>query len=175
MLSSRNYLGPSARPIRNAPCTTLLAAVERHHRVSLFSPCYDAHHRTLMEKNFDHWNELKKQVNASPLLPLYHEREIWWAHLGVNVGYEQDGTGSSYERPVLILRGFSPHVCVVVPLTTSQKRDRFYITAGTVEGKNAAAIVSQIRLIDTRRLINKVGTLDRALFEPIRKAARKIL
>ena len=128
-----------------------------------------------MEKDFDRWNELKKQVNDATLLPLYHEREIWWAHLGVNVGYEQDGTGPSYERPILIMRGFSPHVCVVVPLTTSKKRDRFYISAGIVEDKHAAAIVSQIRLIDTRRLINKVGTLDRATFNPIRKAARKLL
>ena len=128
-----------------------------------------------MEKDFDRWNELKKQVNGGEVLPLYHAREIWWAHLGVNVGYEQDGTGPSYERPVLIIRGFSPHVCLVVPLTTSKKRDRFYITTGMVEGKPAAAIVSQIRLIDTRRLINKVGTLERPLFDPIRKAARKLL
>ena len=128
-----------------------------------------------MQKDFDRWNVLKKALNDGALLPLYHEREIWWAHLGVNVGYEQDGTGPSYERPVLIIRGFSPHVCVVVPLTTSKKRDRFYISAGMVEDKNAAAIVSQIRLIDTRRLINKVGTLDRATFNPIRKAARKLL
>ena len=75
----------------------------------------------------------------------------------------------------MIIRGFSPYVCLVVPLTTSKKRDRFYITAGLVEGKRAAVIVSQIRLIDTRRLINKVGTLERALFDPIRKAARKLL
>ena len=126
-----------------------------------------------MEKDFDHWNELKKEVNSGEVLPLYHAREIWWAHLGVNVGYEQDGTGASYQRPVLIIRGLSPYVCLVVPLTTSKKRDRFYITA--VEGKRAAAIVSQIRLIDPRRLINKVGTLERALFDPIRKAARKLL
>jgi mRNA-degrading endonuclease toxin of MazEF toxin-antitoxin module len=128
-----------------------------------------------MEKEFDRWNELKKQVDAAESLPLYHAREIWWAHLGVNVGYEQDGTGPSYERPILIIRGFSPHVCLVVPPTTSKKRDRFYITVGSVEGKSAAAIVSQIRLIDTRRLINKVGTLERSHFDPIRKAARKLL
>ena len=95
--------------------------------------------------------------------------------VGEILDIEQDGTGPSYERPVLIIRGFSPHVCVVVPLATSKKRDRFYISAGMVEDKNAAAIVSQIRLIDTRRLINKVGTLDRATFNPIRKAARKLL
>ena len=58
-----------------------------------------------MEKDFDRWNDLKKRVNDRSLQPLYHAREIWWASLGVNVGYEQDGTGASYERPVLILRG----------------------------------------------------------------------
>jgi mRNA-degrading endonuclease toxin of MazEF toxin-antitoxin module len=130
-----------------------------------------------MDKNFEDWNELKKQVNDGLLLPLHHEREIWWAHLGVNVGYEQDGTGPSYERPVLIMRGFSTHmcVCVVVPVTTSKKRTRFYISATIAKGKQAAAIVSQIRLIDTRRLINKVGTLDRAIFNPIRRAVGTLL
>ena len=128
-----------------------------------------------MEKDFDRWNKLKKQVNAAAVLPLYHAGEVWWEHLGVNIGYEQDGTGPSYERPVLIIRGFSPYVCLVVPLTTSKKCDRFYITAGVVEGKSAAAIVSQIRLIDTRRLNNKVGTLERTFLDPIRKAARKSL
>jgi mRNA-degrading endonuclease toxin of MazEF toxin-antitoxin module len=128
-----------------------------------------------MQKDFDRWNELKKHANSGEILPFYHARKLWWAHLGVNVGYEQDGTGPSYERPVLIIRGLSPYVCLVMPPTTSKKRDRFYITAGVVEGKHAAAIVSQIRLIDTRRLINKVGTLERPLFNPIRETVRKLL
>ena len=129
------------------------------------------HSPHLMEKDFDRWNDLKKHINSDEILPHYHEREIWWAHVGANVGYEQDGTGPTFERPVLITRGFSPHVCVVVPLTTSTKRDRFYVSAGVVEEREAAAIVSQIRLIDTRRLINKVGMLESATFDRIRKAA----
>jgi hypothetical protein len=124
-----------------------------------------------MEKDFDRWNELKKQVNAAEALPLYHAREIWWAHLGVNVvrdGAVLRAPGLDYQGPQPVrLSGCAAH--------HFQKRDRLYITAGVVEGKRAAAIVSQIRLIDTRRLINKVGTLERALFDPIRKAARKLL
>jgi hypothetical protein len=74
----------------------------------------------------------------------------------------------------LILRGFSPYAWWYrSPLP--KRCDPFYITAGVVEDKRAAAIVSQIRLVDTRRLISKVGTLERALFDPIRKAARKLL
>ena len=68
-----------------------------------------------MEKDFDRWNELKKQVNNGELLPLYHAREIWWAHLGVNVGYEQDGTGPSNERPVLIYEHAKTGDVFIVP------------------------------------------------------------
>ncbi len=56
-------------------------------------------------KDFDTWNNLKKGVNAGKG-KLYKERDIWWCSLGVNVGFEQDGTGNSYERPVVVLRGF---------------------------------------------------------------------
>ena len=99
-------------------------------------------------------------------------------HLGIdpkNVGYEQDGTGDQYKRPVLVLRGLSTHVCIIVPLTTSAKRDRFYIDAGIVGKKQAAAIVSQIRLIDTRRLVEKIETMDHSHFECIQKAARNLI
>ena len=115
-----------------------------------------------MQKDFDRWNKLKRHVNDACFGPLCHEREIWWAHLGANVGYQQDGPGPSFERPVVIMRGLSEHVCLIVPLTTSAKRDQFYISAGLVESKTAAAIVSQIRLIDMRRLINKICTMDRS-------------
>ena len=128
-----------------------------------------------MQKDFDGWNGVKKDVHIRSNVPLYKTREIWWANLGLNVGYEQDGTGTNYKRPALVLRGLSRNVCVILPLTTSPKRDRFYIDAGIVEKKPAAAIISQIRLIDTRRLVEKIATLDRAHFDLIRKAARDLL
>lgn len=128
-----------------------------------------------MDKDFDAWNIIKKQVHSHPRHLLYTTREVWWAHVGLNIGFEQDGTGEEFDRPVLILRGLSPDVCLVVPLTTSKKRDRFYIDAGIVADKSAAAIVSQMRLIDTRRLIEKIGMLEKERFSVIRKAARDLL
>jgi mRNA interferase MazF len=113
-----------------------------------------------MSKDFDTWNMSKKLTHHEAQHKLYHAREMWWCVLGVNVGFEQDGTGRSFERPVLILRGFSKYVCIVVPLTTSKKENPFHASVGMVDGKEAFAIVSQLRLIDTRRLINKLGYLD---------------
>ena len=44
-----------------------------------------------MEKDFDGWNKEKKNVNNNGTQKLFHEREIWWASFGVNIGREQDG------------------------------------------------------------------------------------
>lgn len=128
-----------------------------------------------MEKNFDEWNEGKKRIHGVGESKLYHERQIWWCALGVNVGFEQDGTGSDFERPVLILKSMSRNTCYIVPLTTSPKKHKHRIPMGIVDGKQAAALMSQIRLIDTRRLINKVEFLDVETFARIRKAAKDML
>ena len=128
-----------------------------------------------MHKDFDTWNKNKKIIHAENENKLYHEREVWWCSLGVNIGFEQDGTGTVGERPILILKGFSKQVCLVIPLTTSEKKNPYHISLGKVDGKNACAIISQIRLVDTKRLINKVSVVERKLFEKIRKAAKDLL
>src|SRR3989344_827921 len=129
-----------------------------------------------MQKDFDGWNDEKKKAHANEdYLPLYYKREVRWCRLGTNVGFEQDGTGRSYSRPVLILKGLSRHVCIVVPLTTSTKQNRYHASVGNVGGKSATAIISQIRLIDTRRLDQHIETVDKKIFAGIRKAIKDML
>ena len=126
-------------------------------------------------KNFNGWNDRKKDLHQRGLTKLYRAREVWWCALGVNIGFEQDGTGNNNERPVLIMKGFSKQVCLIIPLTTSTKKNPYHLTAGVVDGKEAFAITSQLRLIDTKRLINKVGTMDEVLFNTIRKTVKDML
>lgn len=129
-----------------------------------------------MEKDFDGWNAAKKQTHdKADYLPLYHERQIRWCRLGINVGFEQDGTGEGFSRPVLVLKAFSRRVCLVVPLTTSQKKNRYHFSVGQVADREAFAIISQLRLIDTRRLYLLVHTLDKGMFNTIRKAIKDML
>lgn len=127
-----------------------------------------------MQKDFDHWNSEKKRVNAKSAAPFYHERELWWCTLGVNVGSEQDGSGAEYRRPVLILKGLSSETCLVVPLTTSRKRHPLRPAIGPVAGKEAHALLSQMRVVDTKRLVRKMGYLDKAVFARMRKAVREM-
>jgi len=47
-----------------------------------------------MNKDFNFWNDQKKLTNdLDPSNIYFKEREIWWCHLGANVGQEQDGKG----------------------------------------------------------------------------------
>ncbi|TSC62830.1 MAG: hypothetical protein G01um101448_350 [Parcubacteria group bacterium Gr01-1014_48] len=128
-----------------------------------------------MKKDFDTWNKAKKDIHDKGEHKLYHMREIWWCSLGVNVGFEQDGMGDEQRRPVLILKGLSKETCFVIPLTTAGANHPLRPSIGRVDGKEARVLLSQIRVIDTKRLVRKIGYLDKDIFARIRKAARDLL
>jgi mRNA interferase MazF len=113
-----------------------------------------------MHKDFDRWNKQKKSLDAHDSEPLYfREGEIWWVHLGVNIGYEIDGKQSNFARPVIILRKYNKHSFLALPLTTSVTPSRYKISVGMISGKHAFAVTSQLRNIDSRRLYQKVAWL----------------
>lgn len=59
-------------------------------------------------KDFGGWIKLKEQINeGGNRPPSYKERQIWWMSVGVNIGFEEDGKGTQYSRPVLIVKGFN--------------------------------------------------------------------
>lgn len=128
-----------------------------------------------MKKDFDNWNKNKINIHNKNENKLYHAREVWWCFVGVNIGFEQDGTGNNNERPVLIIKGFSKQVCLIVPLTSSKKQNPFHISVGKIDGRDAYAIISQIKLIDTKRLINKICFLDQETFIKATKAIKDLL
>ncbi|MEK7628098.1 MAG: type II toxin-antitoxin system PemK/MazF family toxin [Patescibacteria group bacterium] len=125
-------------------------------------------------KDFDGWSGQKKRINDRRG-PFCHAREVWWCALGVNVGFEQDGTDADFRRPVLVLRVFSAQTALVVPLTTSISEHLFRLSIGVIDGKEAHALLSQVRVIDTKRLIRKVVRIEKSLFETIRKAVKGVL
>lgn len=125
-------------------------------------------------KDFDKWNMRKKAIHNSGENKFYHPRNIWWCSLGVNIGFEQDGTKEEKSRPVLILKGLGKNTCLVVPLTTSASQHPMRIFLGKVDNKNASAIISQMRVIDTKRLFRKIGNLNKDKFEEIKKAIKNL-
>lgn len=128
-----------------------------------------------MKKDFDKWNKTKRRLHENEVSKLYHAREVWWCSLGVNIGFEQDGDGVEYQRPVLILKGLSKNTCLVIPLTTSAHKHPMRIPLGKIDEKEASAIISQMRVIDTKRLEEKVNFVNKEIFETIRKAVKDML
>jgi len=126
-------------------------------------------------KYFDLWNEVKKVIHTDSRRCLYHEREIWWCYLGINIGHEEDGKGMQSTRPVMIVKGFSREMCLTVPLTTSTKMSPYHVSIGFLGGKMSYAIASQVRLIDSKRLITRLGYADKASYEFTKKAIRDVL
>ncbi|MFT5179869.1 MAG: mRNA interferase MazF [Candidatus Paceibacteria bacterium] len=122
-------------------------------------------------KDFDRWNTLKKEIDNLDG-KRYHPKEVWWCSWGLNVGFEQDGNGELYQRPALILKPSSRNTCFVIPLTKSSSRDRNRLDVGIVDKKNATAILSQMRVMDTRRFTERMCILDKERFDLIKKAIR---
>jgi mRNA interferase MazF len=138
-----------------------------------------------MEKDFDGWNHIKKEVNdGSAARVFFHPRELWFAHLGVNVGFEQDGRGKEFLRPVFVVRKFNNQVFWALPLTKTQKpRNPYYASfqyvafpeIETAPLLTSVAILSQLRLIDGKRLRYKIGTVHEDAFGTIKEKLRRLL
>ena len=71
-----------------------------------------------MTKRFDEWNDTKKTVHKKTEVAHFREREIYVSTLGSNVGFEQDGKGDDFVRPVLVVRKFSKYSFIGIPLTS---------------------------------------------------------
>lgn len=125
-------------------------------------------------KNFDEWNEIIKQVENKQNVN-FHEREIWWCRLGLNVGHEQDGKGNEYVRPVLVVRKFNRSACLAVPLTTKQKNIKYYAEVSSADGLSRFAIISQVRFVDSRRFKYKIGYANEQSFAEIKRAIKNII
>ncbi len=95
-----------------------------------------------------------------------HEREVWWCALGVNVGVEADGKHDNFERPVLVIRKFNTDAVLVVPLTSRVKKNPYHALFRH-DGETFSAVVSQIRLVSTKRLLRRLYRMDSSIFDKI--------
>lgn len=125
-----------------------------------------------MSKDFDGWNELKKSIDAESNVLFCNPREIWWASVGLNIGSEENGKNSLFERPVLIIKVFNRHMARIVPLTSNIKNDRHRIEISFNEIINSA-IISQTKTISTKRLSRKLGKLDENQFKTVVRMIKK--
>lgn len=134
-----------------------------------------------MKKDYINWHKKKSQIDGIEKRPFFHEREIWFCYLGANIGFEQDG-GKEFLRPVIIFRKFNNDIFWGIPLTKlksgdeSRKRvEKYYYNFSFISRIASIAILSQIRLIDARRLSRHIGVIPESDFDEKRKKLKALL
>lgn len=133
-----------------------------------------------MKKDFYKWHGKKSAIEDIEKRPFFHEREIWFCYLGANVGFEQDGQGEDFLRPVVIVRKFNNDIFWGIPLTKSiakrkESTRRYYYAFSFVSDITSVAILSQIRLIDAKRLSRHIGIMAEKEFNELTKKLRALL
>jgi mRNA interferase MazF len=124
-----------------------------------------------MIKDFENWHRLKTALDDNIDRPSFQQRQVWWCHLGLNVGDEENGKGQSFSRPVLVLRKYNNKIFLGVPLTTKIKESPHYLKIHFRE-KEQCAMVSQLRVWDSKRMINLMGKLAVSQFNLVRESIK---
>jgi len=125
-------------------------------------------------KEFNEWNEVKKLIDNRKNIINVKEREVYWASIGENIGSEQNGKGSAFSRPILIVRKLNRNLFFGVPLSTKNKEGSFFYNFHLNEEQSNALLV-QAKVFDVKRLDNKIGVVNRNDFDILRLKLKELL
>ena len=119
---------------------------------------------------YNQWNEIKKNLSQKKKFVSFKNRDIFWVHIGKNLGYETFGKGEGFLRPVLVFKKFSRNTFLGIPLTTAIKEDMFhYKFLVKNNDKINYASLSQIRIFDVSRLHDKLDKMSVEDFEKLKE------
>jgi mRNA-degrading endonuclease toxin of MazEF toxin-antitoxin module len=130
----------------------------------------------VFKKDYKDWMPVKASIHNVGFRPQHYKAgEIWICSIGDNIGYENDGKGIGFNRPVLIISGINKFTCVIVPLSTTSKRTEYHYPFDGSTGKTSVALIRQIRVIDTSRLTRQFGKASHADMIKIKGLIKKLL
>lgn len=124
-----------------------------------------------MKREFDKWSILKKQIDGAFVNKQVRSGEIWICRIGKNIGFEIDGKGDEFSRPVLIIKSYGTTGAIILPLTSTNKESVFqYVLKewGTVK-------LTQIRFLDSRRFTRMIGIITKKELIKLRIELFKII
>lgn len=130
-------------------------------------------------KNFDEWNTIKKNTELNKRKIGIKPREIFWAKIGENVGFEQNGKGENFARPVIIMRKLTSELFLGIPLTSTIKDGDYFHTFEYSNHANGliqnTALILQLKVFSIRRLMNKAGVISKEDFETIVEKSKRLI
>jgi adenylate kinase family enzyme/mRNA-degrading endonuclease toxin of MazEF toxin-antitoxin module len=112
------------------------------------------------KKDFDNWNGVKQKTDIkNHIPPRVKVGDVWWVSVGINIGHEIDGKSKVYSRPCIVLRKISRKMFLILPLTTSLNKGKYYLNMN-LNNLEGVACFNQIKTADYRRFVNLYTTLS---------------
>ena len=130
-----------------------------------------------MQNDFDTWNEIKKQIEANLNQSRYFPQvgEVWMSAIGRNIGFEQNGSGKNFSRPILVVKKFNNQMFWSIPLSTKQKKLDFYYNFTDPYSMKISAILAQMKLVSLKRLNRKLYDISLTDLEEVKVRLKKFL
>lgn len=122
-----------------------------------------------MKKDFQKWHGQKSDIHENKIRLHFHERDVWFTSMGANIGFEQDGKGEEFLRPAVILKKFNNETLWGITLTSKKKTGKYYFTFEHDKDRMSTANLSQLRLIDSKRLKYQIGSISEKDFKELKK------
>ena len=126
-------------------------------------------------KKYDEWNRVKKQINSKEVPITYKERDMFWANIGENIGFEQNGKGSDFMRPILVFRKFTNKMFLGVPLSTQLRDGSFFFQFQFLDDKRSTALLVQAKMFDVKRLDRRIGMIKKDDFKNMEVKMKKLM
>lgn len=127
-----------------------------------------------MEKDFDKWNELKKDLENKSSEVIIKEWEIWWSNFWLNVKTEACWKWENFRRPVLVLKKLSHENFIIIPLSTKLKTWTWFANY-EIDWIWYSALLYQIKMIHKNRFYVNEWKLERKQFLEIKKRLKLLL
>lgn len=122
-----------------------------------------------MIKKFVDWFRIKPVLDAKLKYPKFEEGEVWWCHLGENVGHEENGKGDQFLRPVIVVKKFNRRLFYGLPTTTIAKDNDYYFRLA-IKSKSVYVMLSQMRAVDASRLLYRQARIKYSNLKALKKA-----
>lgn len=114
------------------------------------------------------WVGVKASLFRKKQELVLRQGQIWWSNIGMNVGEESYGKGDDFARPVLIFKKFSSDSFLGLPLTSKKKEGTWYAEID-VNGEPGWIMLNQARILDKKRLIERLSIVKIEDFEVVKK------
>ena len=127
-----------------------------------------------MDKNFDKWNKLKKEIEKQEINQFFKEWEIWWVTVWLNLKQESCWKWDNFRRPVLIIKKLSSKIFIWIPLSSKIKSWTWFAKykQNWIE---STALLYQIKMFDNIRFQRRIWVMDDNDFMQIKKKLKNLL